>query len=387
MDPDLCIRCRGIKNLCGLKSCPLLKYSEIIPKLRNDFSGVSPPDIFIGRFNYPKVMVSTLSSELPVPEKLYPLSLEDILKYRTSLYRVGNVQRIDRESKMVEKVMEVSLSISPLEINADIYKIGKGFDLNHISTPMGPRVLAKKIDLLNEPKVPNRIDNLHNDFDISANNAVWEIYAHGFSNEYIVRLLSGGTLGRKIDRKLVPTRWAITAVDDILGKKLIKQIIEFDPIDSIIYAENEYMWNNFHIILLPGPWSFEMIENWYGSEYYDINVMKSGDYENYDGRRKYAEIVGGAYYAARLAILEYLAKIQKQASVIVYRTIESQYKIPLGVWVIRETVRDAMKKAMILNAKNILEIDNMDMNLKNIFLRSRTSRSLYFQRRIDSYEQ
>ncbi len=386
MDPDLCIRCRGIKNLCGLKSCPLLKYSDQMPRLTNVYSGLSPPDIFIGRFNYPKVMVSTLSSDTNIPEKLYPLSLDDILKYRTSLYRIGNVQRVDRQSKMIEKIMEVSLSIASLEINADVYGIDKRIEINHISTPMGPKVIARNIDIVGEPKIPRRIDSIFNDYDIDSMNAVWEIYIHGFSNEYITRLLSGGTLGRKIDRKLVPTRWAITAVDDILAKKLIDRIKEYNPLENIIYAENEYMWNKFHIMLLPGTWSFEMIENWYGRNYFDIDAFKSGDYEKYEGRKKYADIVGGAYYAARLGVLEFLNKIERQASVIVYRTIEKDYRIPLGVWVIRETVRDAMKKATILNAKNIIEIENMDKNLKGIFLRSRTSREMYKQRRLDYYE-
>lgn len=386
MDPDLCIRCRGIKNLCGLKSCPLLIYSNMMPKLADVYSGLSPPDIFIGRFNYPRVMVSTLSGEINVPEKLYPLKLEDILRFRTSLYRVGNVQRVDRRSSMIEKIMEISLSYASVEINADVYGIDKRIDINHISTPMGPKVMARKIDLLSEPKVPKRIDNIYNDYDIDAVNAAWEIYSHGFSNEYITRLLSGGTLGRKIDRKLVPTRWAITAVDDMLAKKLLERVREYDQLENVIYAENEYMWNKFHIILLPGIWSFEMIENWYGRKYFDIDVVKSGDYERFEGRKRYADTVGGAYYAARLAVLEYLNKIERQASVIIYRTIEKDYRIPLGVWVIRETVRDAMRKATILNAKNILEIENMDENIKGIFLRSRISRNLYNQRRLDYYE-
>ncbi|MDP8011718.1 MAG: Nre family DNA repair protein [Thermoplasmata archaeon] len=385
MDPDLCIRCRGIKNLCGLKSCPLLKYTSIFPRASDLYTGISPPDIFIGRFNYPKVMVSTLSSNINVPEKLYPLNLDDIIKYRTSLYRVGNVQRIDKHSKMVEKIMEISLSISSLDINAEIHKIDLSLDINHISTPMGPKIIAAKIDILNEPKIPNRIENIYDDYDINAMNAIWEIYTHGYSNEYITRLLSGGTLGKKTERKLVPTRWAITAVDDILGKMLIEKIKNYDQLDTIMLAENSYMWNNFLIIFLPGPWSFEMIENWYGKNYFNINVEKSSDYEKFEGRKRYADVVGGAYYAARLAVLEYLNKMQKQASVIVYRTIESDYKIPLGVWVIRETVRDALKKTIILNEKNIKEL-NINMNVKNILLRSKTAKNIYFQRRIDSYE-
>jgi hypothetical protein len=36
--------------------------------------------------------------------------------------------------------------------------------------------------------------------------------------------LSIGVLGLKKDKKLVPTRWAITATDDILAKKLLEKV-------------------------------------------------------------------------------------------------------------------------------------------------------------------
>jgi len=44
-----------------------------------------------------------------------------------------------------------------------------------------------------------------------------------------------------------------------------------------------------------------------------------------------------------LAVAEALHKMRRQAGVVVFREIHPQYFIPLGVWVVRETVRDAFR--------------------------------------------
>ncbi len=66
------------------------------------------------------------------------------------------------------------------------------------------------------------------------------------------------------------------------------------------------------------------------------------DSENYSGRTTYAKI-GGCYYSARLAVLELLEKERRQATVIVMREAHPGYIMPVGVWHVRENVRNAMK--------------------------------------------
>jgi hypothetical protein len=61
------------------------------------------------------------------------------------------------------------------------------------------------------------------------------------------------------------------------------------------------------------------------------------------GRTGYASNITGAYYAARLSILNYLEKIRRNAGFTVIRWITGDYWAPLGVWVIRETVKKAME--------------------------------------------
>ncbi|MCJ7450432.1 MAG: hypothetical protein MUP58_01695, partial [Candidatus Nanohaloarchaeota archaeon QJJ-9] len=66
-----------------------------------------------------------------------------------------------------------------------------------------------------------------------------------------------------------------------------------------------------------------------------------------EGRTSYAEETAGGYYAARLGVLEKLRKKQRQAKALVLREVTDEYWAPLGVWVVRETVREALEKEPI----------------------------------------
>ena len=65
------------------------------------------------------------------------------------------------------------------------------------------------------------------------------------------------------------------------------------------------------------------------------------EYEPFKGRTSYADKEGGGYYAARLGVLEGLRKLKRRARVVVFREVYEGYTIPLGVWVVRETARNA----------------------------------------------
>jgi hypothetical protein len=66
------------------------------------------------------------------------------------------------------------------------------------------------------------------------------------------------------------------------------------------------------------------------------------DFENAKGLDHYPSIAG-AYFAARLGVTEHLFKRRKKAAVLVLREIRPEYVMPIGVWQIREGIRDALK--------------------------------------------
>ncbi len=114
----------------------------------------------------------------------------------------------------------------------------------------------------------------------------------------------------------------------------------------------------------------------------------SGSYESYKGRSKYAEIVG-AYYAARLAVAEKLHQIQKQASVLILREVHENYSIPVGVWQVREHLRQILKKSpQILNTT--LDIpkfisNNFTIPSINWIKNSKILTNIFTQKKLSNY--
>jgi hypothetical protein len=165
------------------------------------------------------------------------------------------------------------------------------------------------------------------------------------------KLFSAGLLGVKPQRKLVPTKWGITAVDDTLSKFLLEKIKNYKEISEILLFSDNYAGNYYNILLLPGEFKFEVmeeaipqIENKSKENLMQQDIGFWQDYESFFGRKNYASSVTGAYYANRLAICEYLEKIKRQATVIVFRETTDEYYAPLGVGILREVTRRAMQK-------------------------------------------
>ena len=172
-----------------------------------------------------------------------------------------------------------------------------------------------------------------------------ELYEDGVQVSRIQRILSLGMLGVQDQRKIVPTRWSITAVDDTLSKNLRESVKHYPPIDKFQVYRYEYLDNVYAAILSPRNWEFEWIEAWFpGTAWNETGAVPAlmGDYEPYEGRTKYAS-VGGCYYSTRLAVAEALERMQRQASALVLREIRPGYILPVGVWNVRESVRAALK--------------------------------------------
>ena len=162
----------------------------------------------------------------------------------------------------------------------------------------------------------------------------------------ITTILSSGALGMEGRKKLVPTRWSITATDDMVAKNLIEKVKDFPSVNEFQVYEFEYLSNHFCILAMPGNWEFENFEAWAPGSFWsqslkDVAIVE--EYEPYKGRTKYADQQGGGYYAARLGVVEGLNDIRRQARIVSFREIYEGYTVPLGVWVVRETARSAMQ--------------------------------------------
>jgi hypothetical protein len=173
-----------------------------------------------------------------------------------------------------------------------------------------------------------------------------ELYEKGIEVSRIQKILAAGGLGVKNNRKFVPTRWSITAVDDTLGRYRLKEVKQSDSLQQITVFEDVALDNRWLVLLFPGAWSYELVEAWYPNTTWnmdskDIAIFSSSEF--FAGRKTYAEI-GGCYYAARLAVSEYLDKVGMQARAVILRETHPGYIMPVGVWNVREHVRAALKK-------------------------------------------
>ena len=406
-EKNICIRCKGARLLCGKKSCPILLKTSILKSIvpfeigksmRNvELSGASPPGFFVGRYNYPNVAIGPLvpfkefepESEisdyhiLDAPELWYGKRMMDIIQYRSSLVRNNfkiNVN-IGEQSlrntpplktlKMLETSQELSMAARPVDTETKIDKLNLRMIMDNHAMPIGPSGITEKIRITENGKVHPKVDYCVADPDLKAQDAVTEhLFMKGnVPLSSIERIFSAGLLGEKNKRKLVPTRWTITAIDDMISKKLIKEIKNFPEINDYKIFEATYLDNHFKILLFPGKFIYEMNEVWAPNSIWNISLDGSPrkltpqiatDFEFYKGRKNYASNITGAYYAARKAVCEYLYHIRRQARVIIFREVSAGYVVPLGVWVIRETVNNAMFTT------DPIILDNFDDSVKKM---------------------
>lgn len=331
-------------KICGKFNCK--KHSILLSKVRKieQFSGSSPPEIFIGKYNYPNVYTGILSPEeygstqiMSSPELWHKekLNIPQILDFRKQLIygrTQSNIKKL--QTKFLSVLKEIAMTHS--SVSAE-FKLKKPISPNNEKESRVPLIsnsaLVKSVRLEENPKIKPRVDYLVNDTDAKSETSILELEKSKISTESIIKILSAGLLGLKKNRKLVPTRWSITAVDDALSKNKLKKIRYYPQIDEIQLFNSYYLGNHYEVLLLPENWEFEVIE---------ISLKDYGvwhDYESFFPRKEYAKSVTGAYYANRLAVTEYLEKIKKQASVIVLREIRPEYYAPLGVGILRQTSR------------------------------------------------
>ena len=406
-EKNICLRCKGARLLCGKKTCPILLKKSVLKSLvpfefdktlRNvELSGPSPPGFFVGHFNYPNVYLGPLVPFqkfeidqkisdyhiLDAPELWFGKSIVDVIGYRSSLVRNNfkinvNIGKRSRKNplpmkaqKLLETSQELSMAARPVDTETKLPKMNLRMLLDNHALPMGPTGMAEKIRITENTKVHPKVDYCVADTDLKATEAVSKyLYFKGRVPESTIkRVFSAGLLGEKNKRRIVPTRWSITAVDDIISKALIKEIKRFPEINDYRIFERTYLDNHFKILLFPGKFTYEMNEVWAPNTLWNISLNGNigrlkpqimTDFEFYKGRKNYASNITGAYYAARKEVCEYLYRIGRQARILIFREVQGGYIVPLGVWVIRETVKNAME----LNNPQIL--DNFDDSLKSM---------------------
>ena len=325
----------------------LAKWHEDLSRYGNLFSsnaisGSTPPSVFVGSYNYPAVSVGPMvppihgdTEILDSPEQWEGKTLEEIVNFRLNLVRgIRTVPIHDIESRYVENLQEIAMSSRPIDSDLEFHNTASSVSLDDQSAPFGPIGKIKNAKFSGS-RSDRPIEKIFYDRDLKSQDAVLSLYNSGIDVTKIQRCFSIGMLGRK--RRLVPTKWSITATDDIISKSLATEILDYPVIDSYEVFSYEHLGNIFSVVLFPHRWMYEMIEAWYSH-----GVLGFGsDFEDARGI-DHQPSIAGAYFAAKLGVAEYLASRRIQSGAVILREICPEYAIPVGVWQVREGVRHAM---------------------------------------------
>lgn len=369
-------------------------------KPKKDFFGAAP-NIFIGRYGYPNINVGILSNEHVDEDYDNPLNwynkgfdIPKIVTMRSMLINSNFKSNIKSfNDKLFEITKEVAMAKKPVDVEinlekAPVYKLEVGVDI----TPYGPTVKMKKSEITENPKIPTKIDKVNSDDDLKAVDAMSYLNKHEFDEHYLTKLLSAGTIGVRKQRKLVPTRWSITAVDDTLGKNNLKKIKDFDNRTDYKVYSGEYMGNSYVIMFFPEIWSYELFETYMPTKH-DNQLKTFSDYEGFGGRKEYAYNTVGGYYAARLPVTELLLNKKRQGSTLLLRFVTDDYWVPLGVWVVRQTVRRTLSqkpiefssKELMLKYVKLFIQKKFNYDVDNLLNKSVLLKEMKSQIKISSY--
>ncbi|MBI4983054.1 hypothetical protein HZC32_00185 [Candidatus Woesearchaeota archaeon] len=351
------------------KDIEQISYISIKKEFKKDFQG-SSPSLFVGRQGYPHVKVGFLSPQYSGDTSHYDsprlwskgrFSIGTIasMRYRLVNSRMQwNINNVHKQNCFLNICKEVGMASKPVELEVNLNKQPKlSLTPEKEIIPFGPQGEVKNARVTSNPWVDSRVERVVSDTDLKATPAITNLYLKGFEESFLNKLLSAGNVGLKPNRKLVPTRWSITAVDDAIGKQLIQEIKDYSIGEYQAYFGGN--WGNYYLVLFfPEVWSYELFETYLA---YKINPWSqegnfySTDYELYEGRKTYAEECAGGYYAARLPVLEKMKELKRQQAALVLRFITTEYNIPLGVWVCREAMRKSLQeKPLTFSGKELM---------------------------------
>ena len=383
-----CLLCKGSRALCGQSPCPLLPRFRIAPeiqqKVSTEFFGPNY-NVFVGRVGYPNIGVGPLAAIEPrenidSPGNWFGMEYSRIVEMRSLMIRSRQNENVFSRSRFVQENQELAMASRPTDIEMSfksrpIYRVS----FSDVNQPMGPTATLQRLRIAENVKVSPGVERVVRD-ELKAQEAGNLLYRKGLDVYKITSILSSGALGVGERRKLVPTRWSITATDDMVAKELMGKIRTYPSINGFRVFEARFLDNHFVILLMPGNWEFENFEAWAPGSTWSRGMKETqvvGEYESFRGRTDYADKQAGGYYAARIAVCEYLSRIRRQARVFSVREIYEGYTIPLGVWVVRETARNAFKEKGRVFSTRKEALDHMDSRLRlDVREYSRQSRML-----------
>ncbi len=358
--PHLCVRCKGYRKLCGLPVCPIMErfranIKAIMSVRGREVEGATPPSVIVGEAHYPNVPVifnvppnvrDDSAKKFDDPLGWWgKVSLDEIIRRRAQqVASIVKVKVTDPFKLYDNEVSVAAVSLKPVESEAVLRRpprpkltFSAGLD------PVGPAAEAEEVRVVGNVCLPRPLEKIIWD-DLPAYEGAVELYKKNIDIYTIIRAFSLGLLGRVRGRKLVPTRWAITAVDRTLSNYMLRRVRTLPEVNDVELYEGEYIGNRFKVILYPGRPLIEWVEIWYPLTVFTQAASRPLIIYNKASPLGRTETLDGGFDAARFAVIEHLNRRGRKAAAIVIREITPQYYASVGNWHIRETVRNALSR-------------------------------------------
>jgi len=347
-----CPICSGKRPFCIHKSYPLPKVNvekAVREKLKKDFFGPSY-SMFIGKWGYPDVLAGPMvgieeKPGMDNPRAWFGMDYSKIIELRSFLLRSKKPENVFSRSRFVQEFQELALAKRPADLEMNFRRVPVfNFTLSESFQPMGPSGALERMRVTDNVSVRPKVERIVSD-ELKAAEQSFLLYQAGMDVYRISSVFSSGALGSKKGKKLVPSRWSVTSIDDIIAKNLMEKIRSYASINQCLVFESSFLDNHFVILLMPGNWEFENFEAWAPGSNWSKQTQSRiiEEYEPFHGRSSYAVKQAGAYYCVRLAVSEYLNQKQRQSKAIVFREVGEGYSVPLGVFLVRESARNAFK--------------------------------------------
>jgi hypothetical protein len=397
---SLCVKCKGHKMLCGLPACPLMeRFRSVLnttvrlARSKGEVNGATPPSAIVGERNYPRVAIlynvppyvfGSEARNYEDPRGWWgKMSLLDIIRLRSSLVSLTTLENVKDPWRLYER--EISLSVvsqTPVSTEARIEgDLIPSLKFDGVILPRGPTARANSIRVAENPKIGKVLESLIND-DVKASLAVERLYEAGEDYYKIIQALSLGLLGSKRRRRMVPTRWAITAVDQMVSSLLLKEVRSYQVVNGVSVLYSRYLGNYFHVILYPSKFRATWIEIWHPMTAWTNETAVVELEEDFWGEMEYMD---GGYIAAKQGILELLRGMKRQAGVVIIREITNEYFASVGNWHIRETVRRAGKLTEAEDLGRALDVVQQRLKALVDLKKLKSLRALLTQQTIDKF--
>jgi len=186
------------------------KWNEYLAKYGNLFSsdnisGSSPPSVFVGSFNYPKVNVGPMvppihgdTGILDLPEGWLGKSLEEIVNYRLNLVRGITKVRVNNPTgRYIENLQELAMSEDATDSDITFTKATTPVGLlDGYNAPFGPVGVIKSAKFYSGAS-QRQIEKAYYDKELKAEDAVLKLYNSGIEISKIQKCFSIGMFGKK----------------------------------------------------------------------------------------------------------------------------------------------------------------------------------------------